>query len=90
MFEGNYVHGRTMIMSRNEHHFRDAIFIFLACTGADTPCPVHAGIHPPPPAATAMDGTHPTGVHSFYIDLCALAFKVNRHPKGKLINMIKV
>ena len=36
------------------------------------PCPVHAGIHPPaqcmlgynPPAATAADGTHPTGMHS--------------------------
>ena len=64
---------------------------------ADTPCPVHAGIHttptppsacwdtpptqcmlgytpptnacwdkghPPPPAASAADGTHPTGMHS--------------------------
>ena len=40
---------------------------------ADTPCQVQAGIHipaqsmlgyPPPPAATAVDGTHPTGMHS--------------------------
>ena len=41
---------------------------------ADTsPCPVHAGIHTPftvhagihpHPAATAADGTHPTGMHS--------------------------
>ena len=30
---------------------------------ADTPCPVHAGIYPPPPVATAADGTHPTGMH---------------------------
>ena len=30
-----------------------------------TPCPVHAGIHAPPKqAATAADGTHPTGMHS--------------------------
>ena len=28
-----------------------------------SPCLVHAGIHPPP-AATAADGTHPTGMHS--------------------------
>ena len=32
---------------------------------ADTPCPVHAGIHPPP-AATAADGKHRTGMHSCY------------------------
>ena len=44
--------------------------------GYTPPCPVHAGIHtplpsacwdthpPPPPAATAVDGTHPTGMHS--------------------------
>ena len=31
--------------------------------GYTAPCPVHAGIHPPP-AATAADGTHPTGMHS--------------------------
>ena len=30
-----------------------------------TPYPVHAGIHATPfPAATAADGTHPTGMHS--------------------------
>ena len=29
------------------------------------PYPVHAGIHPP--AATATDGTHPTGMHSCFI-----------------------
>ena len=29
------------------------------------PYPVHAGIHPP--AATAADGTHPTGMHSSFI-----------------------
>ena len=29
------------------------------------PCPVHAGIHPPP-TATAAEGTHPTGMHSCY------------------------
>ena len=28
----------------------------------DTQCPVHAGID----MATAVDGTHPTGMHSFY------------------------
>ena len=27
---------------------------------------MHAGIHPPPPATTAVDGTQPTGMHSFY------------------------
>ena len=33
---------------------------------ADTPTlnPVHAGIHAPLPAATAADGTHPTGMLS--------------------------
>ena len=36
---------------------------------ADTtpPHPVHAGIHAPPPAATAADGRHPTGMHSCFI-----------------------
>ena len=29
------------------------------------PCPVHARIHTPP-AATAADGTHPTGMHSCF------------------------
>ena len=50
-----------------------------ACWDAHTPCPVHAGIHTPllsacwdttptPKAATAADGTHPTGRHScFYV-----------------------
>ena len=32
--------------------------------GQTPPCPVHAGIHPP--AATAADGTHSTGMHSCY------------------------
>ena len=33
--------------------------------GIHTPsCPVHAGIHAPLLAATAADGTHPTGMHS--------------------------
>ena len=32
-----------------------------ACTGADTPL----DRHPPPSAATAADGTHPTGMHFF-------------------------
>ena len=33
-----------------------------ACTGADTP----PGRQPPPPrTATAADGTHPTGMHSW-------------------------
>ena len=31
--------------------------------GYTTPHPVHAGIYAPP-AATAVDGTHPTGMHS--------------------------
>ena len=30
------------------------------------PCPVCAGINPPPPTATAADGTHPTGMHSVF------------------------
>ena len=34
-------------------------------------CPVHAGINsPPPPMATAVDGTHPTGMHSCSASLC--------------------
>ena len=33
--------------------------------GYTHPCPVHAGmIHIPSPTATAVDGTHPTGMHS--------------------------
>ena len=44
---------------------------FPACIGADIPLPgrhppVHAGIHPPSPAATAADGTQPTGMHTFF------------------------
>ena len=45
-----------------------------ACWDTHPPCPEHTGIHtpcqcmigyfPPPPAATAADGTHPTGMHS--------------------------
>ena len=35
-----------------------------ACWETHTSCPVHAGIHPLPPVATAADGTHPTGMHS--------------------------
>ena len=31
-----------------------------------TPNPVHAGIHAPLPAATAADGTHPTGMLSCF------------------------
>ena len=38
-----------------------------ACWDTHTPpCPVRAGIHlppPPRPAATAADGTHPSGMH---------------------------
>ena len=35
--------------------------------GYTHPCPVHAGIHAPPLfAATAADGTHPTGMHSCF------------------------
>ena len=34
------------------------------------PCPVHAGIPPRPPAASAADGTHPTGMHSCNHNSC--------------------
>ena len=50
--------------------------------GYTPPCPVHAGIHTPlpsacwdtymcnPPAATAADVTHPTGMHSCLGSYC--------------------
>ena len=40
------------------------------------PCPVHVGIHaPPPPVATAADGMHPTGRHSCF----KCQFKLNQN-----------
>ena len=40
--------------------------LLSACWDTDTPCPVHAQITPPYLAATAADGTHPTGMHSCF------------------------
>ena len=39
---------------------------------------MHWGRHPPPPTATAMDGTHPTGMHSCFFYLFWLFFDLFR------------
>ena len=54
--------------------------------GIHTPCPVHAGIHTPaqcmlgytPPADTAVDGTHPTWMHSCSLMQTLLVYLTNK------------
>ena len=41
---------------------RVSVILFTGVCVADTPCPVHAGMHNP--ADTAADSMHPTGMHS--------------------------
>ena len=66
---------------------------------ADPPRPVPAGIHatPPPPAATAADGTYPTRMHPCYVKKSA-RWKVNhiqeifrsRAPRRPLLRMVRI
>ena len=54
--------------------------------GIHTPCLVHAGIHTPaqcmlgftPPADTAVDGKHPTGMHSCSLMQTLLVYLTNK------------
>ena len=65
--------------------------------GIHTPCPVYAGIHTPdqcmlgytpPPAATAADGTHPTGMHSCYIKEISSSVVINGSQKRRSIFIV--
>ena len=53
-----------------------------------TPSPVHAGIHAPPPAATAADGRYPTGMHSCFSPISGSKASVRYYVKdGQLSNV---
>ena len=50
---------------------------------------LHAGIHPPP-AATAADSTHPTGMHSLISDLDEQEWKIYSYHSGWLGRIFNV
>ena len=44
-----------------------------ACWDTHPPAQCMLGYMPPPPAATAADGTHPTGMHSYELILLVVS-----------------
>ena len=80
---------KVMFLHMSVNHSVHRGVCIPACIKADTPRPtacwdtlpprsVNAGIHAPP-AATAADGTHPTGIHSCYVKKSA-RWKVSNIP----------